>query len=251
MKKQIQLTGERKWWGSDWVMTQDEVWKVLEGWLGQYAQACILSGCVVTGTPGHYNISAGIIIIKDAGGVYQYAQFAGVADVALNGYLIINTANTNIIYEDGNSKLKLVTNTATFTTVAPGGGVDFVLMKPTGGITWRDVTGLLMNVTIGNLATGHAVKFDKDRSEMFSSVNAGAIHITFDFANAVPGSVTRMRFTMVGGNSLIVDTPAGSTIIKDDGDLSFAPSSENVMYFIYAGINEAGNYEVSYVIKQV
>lgn len=248
MQKQTQLPGERKWWGSDWIMIQDELYKVLEAWLGQYGQACILSGCEVSGSVGSYDISAGIILIKDAGGNYQYAQFAGTTGASLPGFLVIDTSTTSILYEDGNTKVKLITNNAIFQTSPPAD--DYIIMEAVGGLTWRDVIGMIAKVSIGALASGHAVKFDKDYSELFTGVAGGAIHITFDFTNAIPGAVTRMRFTLGGGNTLIVDNPAGSVIIKDDGDETLAPGAVNVMYFIYAGINNDGDHEVSYTLKQ-
>lgn len=253
MKKQIQLTGERKWWGSDWIEIQTELWKVLEGIIADFGRACIISGCKVSnGTiTGKYNISTGIIMLKDNVGNYQYAEFDGATNVSLNGYLVINTATTNILYEDGNSKAKRITNTATFTNSAPLAGADYVFMMPTGGMTWREVVGMVMTVTSGNtLSTGHAVKFDKDRSEMFSSADGGAIEITFDFTDAVPGSVARLRFAFSSTNTLTVDEPVGADVYKDDGELGLAPSHTNVMYFLYAGRNEFGRHEVSYVIKQ-
>lgn len=254
MKKQVQLTGERKWWGSDWIEIQGELWKVIESIIADFGQACIISGCKVSsGTiTGKYNISSGIIMLKDNDGNYQYAEFGGATNVSLNGYLVINTTTTNILYEDGNSKAKRITNSASFSTSAPAPGADYVLMTSTGGITWREVVGMLMTVTSGaTLSTGHAVKFDKDRSEMFTSVDNGAIQITFDFTNAVPGSVTRMRFAFGSSNTLTVDEPVGSDVYQDDGELGLAPSHTNVMYFLYAGRNEYGRHEVSYVIKQV
>lgn len=255
MQKQIQVLGERKWWGSDLIMIQNEVWKVLEGWLSQYGQACILSGCLVTPNGGNWDISAGIVLIKDADGNYQYALFAAVIDVVLPGYIVLNTVTTNILYEDANSKPKLVTNTAQFQNAVPGAGVDYVAMTSTGGIDWKEAAGigralLAMDVSIATLSTGHAVRFDKDRSEMFDVVDAGAIHITFDFTNAQAGFVTRMRFAFDAGNSLVVDSPVGSHIRKDEGDLGFAPSHNNILYFLYAGINEDGDHEVSYTLKQ-
>jgi hypothetical protein len=253
MQKQVQLTGERKWWGSDWLIIQNEVWTVLEGWLSQYGQAYILSGCAVTpGSGGHFNIAAGILFIKDGSGNYQYAQFAGATNVTLPGYLIINTVTTNILYEDGNSKAKLITNTINFTNSVPGGGVDFVYVTSTFAITWKEVVGLAMTVSLpGALATGHAIKFDKDRNEMFASVTGTLIHITCDFTNAVAGSVTRMRFSLGGGQGVTVDTAAGLTLIHTNGDLTMAPGSMNEMFFLYNGINESGDREVSYSINQI
>lgn len=251
MKKQVQLTGERKWFGSDWLTIQNEIYKVIEGLFGQYNQACIISGCIVSGTTGAYDISAGIVLIKDETGAYQFAEFAGTTGVDLPGYLVLTKATTNFLYEDGNNKAKLVTYTADYTTDAPDSGVDYVGMDVSGNLTWEQVTGIAMVVKIGTLSTGHTVKFDREYSELFSSVSAGAIQVAFDFTNARAGMVTRMRFAFSSGNSLTIASPPEANILKDEGDLSMAPSNTNILYFIYCGLNEDGKHEISYVLKQV
>ena len=75
MKKQVQSTGERDWYGDQILIPQDEIWKVLEKWLGQYDQPCILSGCTVTPNGGNWDVAAGILLLKDPTGNYQFCEF--------------------------------------------------------------------------------------------------------------------------------------------------------------------------------
>jgi hypothetical protein len=105
-------------------------------------------------------------------------------------------------------------------------------------------------VQLASLPATQVIEFDKDYS-IFCAAAPVDTAITFDFTNAVPGSVCRLKFTYGSGRTLSVTTPAGSAIKLDSGDPTRAASSTNVMYFLYAGPNESSNNEVSYTISQV
>lgn len=145
MIKQVQLTGEKKWYGDYFLAIQNEAWKVLEQWLSQYNTACILSGCKVTvngSDATKYDISAGIVLMKDSAGVYQYAEFAGDTGLTLPGYMILATVPTSGLYNDGNVKNIYITTSAIFQNTAPGAGVDYIRFTSAGATTWKDVVGI-------------------------------------------------------------------------------------------------------------
>ncbi|MFV0365360.1 MAG: hypothetical protein ACK5JS_02505 [Mangrovibacterium sp.] len=60
MKRQVQKTGERKWYGDDHTMMQDELWAALEGFFEPYG-SCILKGCEIGASGNKWTISSGIV----------------------------------------------------------------------------------------------------------------------------------------------------------------------------------------------
>ncbi len=145
MLKHVQLLGKKKWFGQYFLDIQNEQYKITESLLSQYATACIWSGCIVTvnvGDPTKYDISAGIVFMKDPDGVYQFAPFAGVTAQTLPGYIILSKAATNALYGDGNSKNIYITTSGAFQTAAPGAGVDYLHFTSAGATTYKDVLGI-------------------------------------------------------------------------------------------------------------
>jgi tetrahydromethanopterin S-methyltransferase subunit A len=59
-----------------------------------------------------------------------------------------------------------------------------------------------------------------------------------------------MKWTFGAGLTVAINGPLGTTIINDSGNLASAASNRNILYLLYCGKNENGNYEVSYTIKQ-
>lgn len=104
MKKQVQSTGERDWFADHILTPQDEIWKVLEGWLGQYNQPCILSGCLVSANGSNFDVSPGIMLLKDIDGNYQYCEFAGATNITLPKYAVLTKTVTDALYYDTNVK---------------------------------------------------------------------------------------------------------------------------------------------------
>lgn len=101
-------------------------------------------------------------------------------------------------------------------------------------------------VTMGALYT---VNFKVDQSIFVTSATVSST-ITFDFTNAVPGTVVRLQWTWGASLTLAVSQPAGSLVFLDSGDITRAASSTNVMYFAYVGKDASGNNVVSYTISQ-
>jgi len=108
----------------------------------------------------------------------------------------------------------------------------------------------LQNVKPGALPASYIVTFTNDKAIFFSSASVNC-NITFDFTNAVPGTVVRMKWTFGGSQTLTITAPGGSVVYNDSGDLSRVGSSTNILSLLYVGVNDAGNQEVSYTISQV
>ena len=62
--------------------------------------------------------------------------------------------------------------------------------------------------------------------------------------------MVRLKWTYGSGKTLSISAPTGCTVIKDSGNLSSVASANNLLYCIYLGVNESGNNEVSYTLKQ-
>lgn len=122
MKRQVQSVGVRKWFGDDWLNIQDELFSVLEGFFGSYAQQFILSGCVVNGN----DISAGIIGLIDGNG-FHLCRFSGVQGTVWPVYCYPSKVVENREYLD--LQAKPVTETWEVTTNNVDGGGYFQLKQ--------------------------------------------------------------------------------------------------------------------------
>jgi hypothetical protein len=107
----------------------------------------------------------------------------------------------------------------------------------------------LHNVQIPSMGTSYVATFTQDQAVFFASAPSNCT-ITFNFAGAVPGVIQRLKFTFGSGITLTITAGAGQTILKESGQLSNAQNNTNLLTMIYAGINELGLPEVSYVLSQ-
>ena len=115
MKKQVQQIGVRKWFGDDWISMQDELFAVLEGFYGEYAQQFILSGCEVDGT----TISAGIVGLIDGDG-FHLCRFDGTANAVFPLYFYPAVETENRAYLD--NEVKPIAETYKVATSGADGG---------------------------------------------------------------------------------------------------------------------------------
>lgn len=141
MKKQVQNTGERDWFGDDILMIQNEVWSFLETLLSQYNNACIITGCVVTphvGGGGNFDISSGIILVQDSSNVWQYCRFAGATNVSLPQYLVAAETDTNALYHDSVSKPIISSLDCVLQSSLPSSG-GYLQLTSAGAPTWLDI----------------------------------------------------------------------------------------------------------------
>ncbi len=116
MKRQIQSSGVRKWFGDDWITIQDELLAVLEGFFGGYSQQFILSGCNVDGD----DISAGIIGLIDGDG-FHLCRFAGVQGTVWPVYFYPEKITENRVYVDNQAKPVTETWNAAASGIDEGG----------------------------------------------------------------------------------------------------------------------------------
>lgn len=107
----------------------------------------------------------------------------------------------------------------------------------------------LVNIQTSSLPSSLVLTFPYDQAQFFAAAPVDCT-ITFDFTGAIPGTVIRLKWTYGSGRTLTVTGTGGQTILKDGGDITAVASNINVMYFLYAGKNSAGNDEVSYSISQ-
>lgn len=209
-----------------------------------FTNAYVLYGLVNSGTVFSMNVSAGAIYYN--GEVFLVDAFTlTVADTPVANIVttFYSASADPVTFTDGITRNVHQIRKIVFTDGATGSGLfDFADMLQTPQV--------LVNVQQDNLGENFIMKFDQDQSVFFSAATENAT-ITFDFTNAVPGAVVRLKWTFGSGKTLTIDTPSGATVIKDSGDLGSVASNTNLLYAVYVGRNAAGNHEVSYTLKQV
>lgn len=205
----------------------------------------ILYGCVNSGSTGSMNVSAGAIYYN--GEVFLVDAFTllvsvGVA-VASISETFYGTDADPVTFTDGVARNVHSIRKLVFKDAASGSGLfDWDNRVQTAIVLYND-----QQATLGATYT---VKFDQDRAIFFTSATVDTA-ITFDFTNAVPGACVRLKWTYGAGRALTISVPSGATVIKDSGTLASVASNTNLLYAIYLGKNDAGNDEVSYILKQV
>jgi hypothetical protein len=116
MRRQVQQTGVRKWFGDDWLAIQDELLAVLEGFFGSYGQQFVVSGCEVSGN----DIGPGIVGLIGASG-FRLCRFAGAQGVSWPVYVYPDKVVENRVYLDNQPKPVAETWTAAISGSNPGG----------------------------------------------------------------------------------------------------------------------------------
>lgn len=204
----------------------------------------VLWGCTNSTTAPAFTISAGAIYYN--GEVYlvdAVTLAAGVNTAVAN--IVVTQYPTNadpVTFTDGVARNVHNIRKIVFSVAASGSGIfDFGNMRQT-------AIGL-KNDQQATLPTSYTVTFEQDRVVFFAAASASAT-ITFDFTNAVPGTVIRLKWTFGAALTLTINQPTGSTVIKDSGNLAAVASANNLLYLVYIGKNGAGNDEVSYTLKQ-
>jgi hypothetical protein len=206
-------------------------------------RAYILFGCINSGTAGSMNVSAGAVYY--AGEIYLVDAFTLTVTQAAVAAIATTFFGTNadpVTFTDGVARNVHEIRKITFSNAASGSGLfDFNNMVPTPDVLTTELNGAV--------PTNYTVRFDRHRSVFFNASGA-SLAVTFDFTNAIPGTVVRVKFTL-GAGALTVSQPSGSTVVKDSGTLASATNANNLLYFMYCGKNSAGNDEVSYILKQI
>lgn len=163
--------GVRRWHGDEFTTIQADCLDPLQA-IVKRAGSCVIDGCVVTGSPGSYAISAGIVGIDHPDG-YKVARFAGATGIAsLPVYLSISKTTTTKVYDVTlNTGIAAELYTAVMTTTVPagasltigsGGGRQFArALVQSYGTDWVNVP---VNVNSG-MITGNLIYRKNDLLE--------------------------------------------------------------------------------------
>ncbi|MEG2495614.1 MAG: hypothetical protein RSB32_07960, partial [Mucinivorans sp.] len=109
MKRHIQKTGVRKFFGQDFIDLQAEPLKALDAFFAEYGQ-CIIQGCTITEAEGGtFDVAPGLVALEstdpESGAVAIHVMpFAGAASVALPLYLAAKWVVAERAYGDGKVK---------------------------------------------------------------------------------------------------------------------------------------------------
>lgn len=203
-----------------------------------------LYGCLNSGSGLNYVISAGAVYFGGEVFLVPAATFTAAAGQVAIANIVTTQYTTNadpVTFTDSVARNVHNIRQVVFSAGTSGAGLfDYSNLRET-------MIGLKQQVS--TLGATYTVKFVQDLAIFFSSSTVSTA-ISFDFTDAVPGSVVRMKWTYGAGLTLTINTPAGATIIKDSGNLAAVASANNLLYFVYLGKNESGNDEVSYTLKQ-
>ena len=205
----------------------------------------VLYGCVNSGSGLNYNISAGAIYYNGEVFLVDATTFTASSGQVAVGTILTTQYSTNadpVTFTDGTLRSVHDIRKIVFASAVSGSGVsDFSAML--------QVPGVMVANYQSTLPSNYTINFKQDQSIYFASATVSST-MTFDFTNAVPGTVVRLRWTFGSGLTLNINTPSGATVIKDSGNLSAVAGANNLLYCIYLGLNAAGNNEVSYTLKQ-
>lgn len=124
MKRQTQTTGVRYWFGGDYLSIQEEAFKILDGFFGQFGPH-VLTGCQVTPRGDKHDVAPGMVVIEGLNAEGRAAKmivpFAGASNVTLPIYLTIGLDTESRIYKDGGVKPIVHNYRAVASTVKPAG----------------------------------------------------------------------------------------------------------------------------------
>jgi hypothetical protein len=213
----------------------------------------ILRGCLNTGSGLTYVISDGVVFY--AGEVYlvDAASFVSPGGQLAVGKLVVTFATgatgDPIQFTDGSSHSVLQIRKIAISSDVTGAGVtgnsnsDFANWLPVNRVkTDKRITSAF--------GASQTLSFRQDQSLFYTTgIPSGSGTINWDFNGAIPGTVIRLKLAMAAGTSFTVSTPAGSAIIAESG--AFTQNKTNYAYFLYAGLNEGGNHEVSYNVVSI
>lgn len=214
------------------------------GRLPDSSNAYILYGCKNTGTGLNYIISAGAIYYNGEVYLVDAITFTATSGQVAVFNIVTTQYMTNadpVTFTDGVARnVHEIRKFVPSSGVSGSGIIDFAnLLTPLA----------LVNDQQATFPATYTVDFKQDKAVFFAAAS-GNKTVTFDFTNAVAGNVVRLKWSFAGSETLTISAPSGSTVIKDSGNLSAVSPADNLLYCIYLGLNESGNHEVSYTLKQ-
>lgn len=142
MKRQVQKTGVRKYFGADLVELQSEPLAALDAFFSEYG-SCVIQGCEITdNADGTYEVAAGLVALTgtDTEGVQRVMvmPFGGASGVALPLYLTAQAQVVERVYGDGKVKPIAHAYTAQAIGVDPGAEVPHLTLTAAGGNRFVD-----------------------------------------------------------------------------------------------------------------
>ena len=142
MKRHVQKTGVRHYFGDDLIELQGEPLKAIDAFFGEYGP-CIINGCTVSqNMEGTYDVSAGLVALEaeDTQGVRRVMvmPFAGAAAIVMPLYLIPEKQPVSREYGNGEVKPVAYIYAAKASGVAPDGEVSFLTLTAAGSVRFVD-----------------------------------------------------------------------------------------------------------------
>lgn len=118
----------------------------------------------------------------------------------------------------------------------------------------KTVNAILQNLqmattVVSTLPASYTVYFTNDLSLFFEAATVNTT-IHFNFTGAIPGTVVTLKWTFASTESLSIPPTAGQSILLESGDQSNVANNTNLLYILYAGINEVGLPEVRINLSQ-
>lgn len=223
----------------------DAIAKAVIGPFPQANKVYVLFGCVNTGTYPTYTISAGAVYYN--GEVYLVDA---VTFTTSGGHVAVASIATTYFTDQSADPVTFKdTSTHNMHQIR-----KIVLADGLSGSTIADFSAflhtqlVLANEQQATLGASYIVKFDKDKAVFFASATVNTT-LNFDFTNAIPGAVVRLKWTWGAGLNLSIS--GVGNYYQEGGDITRCAGHTNTMYLTYLGKNESGNDEVGYSISQV
>ena len=140
MKRQVQETGIRKWYGDDLTSLQSEMFDAFESYLKPYGNM-ILEGCTIAKHHDRWTVSAGMVALYDlTGSEYRVCRFLqeDVVNAHTQVYFVLESVESKREYKTGGSKVVQREYRAKLTTVRPNGSNYIIIHRDSANITYRD-----------------------------------------------------------------------------------------------------------------
>lgn len=140
MKRQVQETGIRRWFGDDYISLQNELYSALEGFFEPYGNM-IIKGCEITDNGVNWQIGAGLVgLYSPTGDEYRICRVAqtDIADSHVAAYLTLTSTTVTRPYKTGGSKTVVKEYKAQISTVQPGSGQYLIINANGNNIAFRD-----------------------------------------------------------------------------------------------------------------
>ena len=181
MKRQVQKTGIRQWYGDDLIDIQNETMTAMEAFYQPYG-SCVIKGCNITGK----NISEGIVYLDR-----KIMRFLGGSVTSFPIYLKSNLRKETREYDAGGVKDVAEIYEAVISTSVPSG--EYITINEHGGKSFRqafqDANHRMVTDAMINNWNATEARAASDATSKANSAQTSAI-------NTLRGSVTNDKNTL-------------------------------------------------------